>query len=145
MFESDIDQPKSHGRKACGACGSIMILGYEATIGLERICKRKSKETAKAIVYKCAVCNVKTRFPINAAPKSTNRPGAISKTQASSISQTDTHIQLASENLDSAASKTSRKRSKPAKQGGLKALLQKKTQDTASASDFDLMDFMKRA
>jgi len=142
MFESDIDQPKSQGRKACGACGSIMILGYEATIGLERNCKRKGNETAKAIVYKCDVCNVKTRFPINAAPKSTNRPWAISKIKASSMSQTDAHIQLAS---GSAAPKMSRKRSKSAKQGGLKALLQKKTQNTPRASGFDLMDFMKKA
>lgn len=140
FFDNDIVQTNSGRRKTCGACGSIAIVGWEASIDLERKRKKRSKDISKALVYKCEVCNMETRFALDPAPKTTNRPGTSSK----SMSQIKAHNPIESSDTVPGP-KTAKKRSKSAKQGGLKALLQKKKESAATASGFDLMDFMKRA
>jgi RNase P subunit RPR2 len=140
---SESEYPKSHDqrRKACGACGTLMVLGWEATIQMKRHKGRKSRHQSsqpRAMVYRCKTCNMETNFLINPAPKSTTRPGHASQ----KIPPHHPHVILDPGSTISHPL-TNKKRSKSTKQGSLRALLQKNKENTPKSSTLDLMDFMK--
>jgi ribonuclease MRP protein subunit SNM1 len=155
MFDRNIDQSETQRRKVCGACGTIMILGWECTVQLESQKRRRKKgdqskdapNSSKAIVYKCESCSRETRFPIPLpAPRNKMRSqrqmpssgtGAMNLLQAKANSTTSTPL---------STNASSKKRAKARKQGGLGAILAQKKASEASRSGFglDLMDFMKK-
>ncbi|KIN01277.1 hypothetical protein OIDMADRAFT_41876 [Oidiodendron maius Zn] len=127
MFERDIEQSDTQRRNICGACGTIMVLGWEGTMQLEsqrprRRCNSQKAvpKTSKAVVYKCESCSRANSSPVRASPV-VNAP------------------------LSTNAS--SKKRAKARKQSGLEALLAKKKSSEATTTGFglNLMDFMKKA
>jgi len=136
LLENDLNKSDVQRSKACGACGTLLILGWAATMEIKTQRKKPKGKIAsnysRAMVYRCATCNMKTQFPIQSAPKIISRPGVVSKI-ANQEPSTPISLQAS----------THKKRSKSAKQGGLRALLQKKKENNLTSSGFDLMDFMK--
>lgn len=155
MFDRNIDQSETQRRKICGACGTIMILGWEGTVQLESQKQRRKENdkkkdapnARKAIVYKCEACSRKTRFPIPPpVPRNKIRAqrqmpssgtGATNLPQAKASSTTSTPL---------STNASSKKRAKARKQGGLGAILAQRKASEPSRSGFglDLMDFMKK-
>lgn len=133
-LESDMETQKE---KACGACGTIFIVGWEASAKLLRRKRTKDKQPSdgpRELVYTCKTCDRTTSFPLPPPPKVVKRPVAPVPISNPSLPAQPGPV---------VSSSIQKKRSKAAKHGGLKALLQKKKESTASASGFDLMDFMK--
>ncbi|TVY49943.1 hypothetical protein LOCC1_G000472 [Lachnellula occidentalis] len=153
LFDSNLNPPNTQKRKACGACGTIMILGWNGVLEIEQPGRKNKRRQGKvsnpqrAVVYTCNCCGSKTRnsFP---TPPQKYKPGTkssktvpISATASSRTPQTkDTP------SLGQSLNSNSKKRAKSRKQGSLQAILAKqKAAEGASASGFglDLMDFMK--
>ncbi|PSS22528.1 hypothetical protein M430DRAFT_18076 [Amorphotheca resinae ATCC 22711] len=157
MFERELEQSDAQRRRACGACGTIMILGWEATLQMEsRRPRRKNSSQkrdvqtpSKAIVYKCESCSRITRF--NTPPPAPRRKIGSSRTKSSLGTGVPTPSQAKEANPNTgvapSTNSSSRKRAKTRKQSGLEAILARKKASEASTSGFglDLMDFMKKA
>jgi ribonuclease MRP protein subunit SNM1 len=163
MFDNGIEQSESQKRKVCGACGTIMILGWVGKVEVEsqqarwgkNTPRRATRDRARAMVYECESCGRKTRVSIS-SPTSKYKALSISNTKhSSSITQASNTSLLPSSptlpqptsNISSAPSSTSKKRSKARKQGGLKAILaRQRATDSRGSSGFglDLLDFMKK-
>lgn len=142
LFDNDIEKSDAQRRKACGACGTLLVVGWEATLEIKGHTKRKAQYSSTrpgVMVYECGTCYMNTRLPIDPAPKITSRPGITSKT----ISKNPLPFQSSSGIPNPPKPSPHKKRSKSAKQGGLKALLQKKRENDSTSSGFHLMDFMK--
>lgn len=145
MFDNDIELSESHRRKVCGACGTIMILGWDGKLeaGSQRrgargksISGKALTDRARAMVYKCESCGRKTRINISTSPSSVPK-------YKSAISHTNHTLSITE------ASNTSqsggKKRTKSRKQGGLEAILARRKATDSRSSGFDLLDFMKKA
>lgn len=165
MFDNDIEQPESHKEKACGACGTIMILGWGGKLEIDFQSARRRKSTplksatdrARAMVYKCESCGRKTRITISPSPLPRHKSISLSHTKhssgtagasnTSSLSGNPTVQEAKSNNPSTpSASSSSKKRTKARKQGGLEAILaRQKATDSRGPSGFDLLDFMKKA
>ncbi|APA08507.1 hypothetical protein SS1G_02207 [Sclerotinia sclerotiorum 1980 UF-70] len=157
MFEHEIEQPESRKRQSCGACGTIMILGWEGKLEVKSQSsnkKRYHKKPAvasseqKAVIYTCGSCSKKTRHRLGPAPvvsrseMSTIQRGGVSKNgSVPAQSSTTTNI-----TVTPSTNASSKKRAKNRKLGGLGALLAKQKASEASSSGFglDLMDLMKK-
>ncbi|PMD54549.1 uncharacterized protein K444DRAFT_597481 [Hyaloscypha bicolor E] len=127
MSENDLGPSDAHRQDACGACGTIMVLGWAGTMktGPQPSRRRKPRpdgqaiKQTKALIYECKTCHRKTRFPLSEPPPATRYKKA---------------------------SSNSKKRAKARKRGGLEALLTaKKAGPEASGFGLDLMDFMKKS
>lgn len=155
LFDAtDPHKPIKNG-KACGGCGTIMILGWEATMEPSNHRRRKKGKSdgnaprSKSISFKCQSCHRTTRHPIltiqqrhKPTSKSSNLSN-FSTTVSSSTLQSKTHPSAAD---TPSASSNSKKRAKSRKQGGLQALLakQKTSQEASSRFGLNLQDFMAK-
>jgi RNase P subunit RPR2 len=148
IFESGRDRSEAQKRDACGACGTIMIPGWESTIQLPRKQIRKGKNKilqavkTKVAVYICEACGRETSYSLDNPQISRHTPGP----SKSNITQSSATPKAVSAILSSTSS--SRKRAKSRKQGSLEALLaRQKPSDSRSSGGFgfDLMDFMKKS
>lgn len=156
MSDSDLDLTESQKRKTCGACGTIIILGWEGKLEVDSQQPRRGKgrpkreapAPSKAIVYTCDTCSRKTRFPL----ASTSRPARY-KVASSNLKVLPAGKPSATPQMDStsvtktpSSSSNSKKRAKSRKNGGLEAILakQKASQSASSGFGLDLMDFMKK-
>lgn len=158
MFDRNIEQSEAQRRNVCGACGTIMVLGWDATMKMESQRRRRKKKsidqskdvqnTTKAMVYECESCSRVTRFPI-ALPKPRNKIRLQRQTPSVGAGGTIPTQAKANPNPDIPLSTnaSSKKRAKARKQSGLEAILAKKKSSEASSSGFglNLMDFMKKA
>jgi ribonuclease MRP protein subunit SNM1 len=153
LSESNLDPAESHKRGTCGACGTIMILGLEATMEQQRGLKRHGKRRrnvpqSKFIIYQCKCCNKKSQHPIpTSLPRHQPRVTAASKRTSKTVPLLSTKSQLSSNPVaPESSNSSSKKRAKTRKQGGLQALLakQKASQGTSSGFGLDLLDFMKK-
>jgi len=127
----------------CNACGTLMILGWNATMGHEhKLCssttQKPIRKRQRRLIQVCQVCHRETVIAWNAVKG--GQP-------TSSPSTTSKHPVEAPATMNKGAEKTSGKqRAKARKEkSGLQALLNKSKQTSASSSTFklDLMDFMK--
>lgn len=155
MFERDIEQSDTQRRNICGACGTIMVLGWEGTMQLEsqrprRRCNSQKAvpKTSKAVVYKCESCSRVTRFPIPLlTPRNETR--LLLQTPTLEAGEANSSPVRASPvvNAPLSTNASSKKRAKARKQSGLEALLAKKKSSEATTTGFglNLMDFMKKA
>jgi ribonuclease MRP protein subunit SNM1 len=168
MFDNNIEQSESHKRNACGACGTIMILGWDSKLEVESRRARRGKGSSRKIVtdpsramaYTCESCWRKTRFNISTSPASVPKSKTVSLshtkhfsgiTQASNTSLsgycTPTHSKPSNtSNITPSRTSNGKKRTRTRKQGGLEAILgRQKATDSRGSSGFDLLDFMKKA
>ena len=152
IFENNIEQSASQRREVCGACGAIMIIGWEGTLQIESQRSRRDKKgrrngnaatRAKAVVYTCESCGRETRHQLNDTPirhksVSSSSIALLASHQASLITST-------ANTATPSANSSSKKRAKARKQG-LEAILarQKATEAKTSGFGLDLMDFMKK-
>jgi ribonuclease MRP protein subunit SNM1 len=127
----------------CNACGTLMILGWNATMGHEhKLCssttQKPIRKRQRRLIQVCQVCHRETVIAWNAVKG--GQPTL-------SHSTTSKHPVEAPATMNKGAEKTSGKqRAKARKEkSGLQALLNKSKQTSASSSTFklDLMDFMK--
>lgn len=158
MFDHEIEQPDSHKRKSCGACGAIMLLGWEGKLeiktqsskkkrGRKKIAGSFSKE--KAMQHTCGSCNKITKHRLGVPPaglrlkKGAVLDGAVPK-NASLLAQS---MGTADTKGTSSTNASSKKRARNRKLGGFGALLAKQKASESSSSGFglDLMDMMKKA
>ncbi|KAJ5054030.1 uncharacterized protein L3040_000316 [Drepanopeziza brunnea f. sp. 'multigermtubi'] len=148
MFDSKIDLSESQRRDACGACGTIMTLGWEATLEQDTPKRRKGKskpgtdasKAPKTMIYSCGACSKKTRISSGI----TKPPGRHRKAMSNSSSNPVSIVTNTTPQATSTPTPSSKKRQK-SKKGGLAAILAK-NQASQSSSGFglDLMDFMKK-
>ncbi|EKD12215.1 RNAse P Rpr2/Rpp21/SNM1 subunit domain-containing protein [Drepanopeziza brunnea f. sp. 'multigermtubi' MB_m1] len=149
MFDSKIDLSESQRRDACGACGTIMTLGWEATLEQDTPKRRKGKskpgtdasKAPKTMIYSCGACSKKTRISSGI----TKPPGRHRKAMSNSSSNPVSIVTNTTPQATSTPTPSSKKRQK-SKKGGLAAILAK-NQASQSSSGFglDLMDFMKKS
>ena len=165
MFAKGIHLPSSHKRKACSACGTIMILGWNGKLEPQpRTGPRKDKsgkavaDRTKTMVYNCESCGRKTLFNIS-IPSSfiqNHKPvtpshinNTLMPTQSSDTAKSghSNQTQSKSNKITSPSGNLPKKnRTKARNQGGLEAILaRQKAIDSRDSSNFDLLDFMKKA
>ncbi|KAH8601323.1 hypothetical protein B0O99DRAFT_501592 [Bisporella sp. PMI_857] len=157
MFDSGIERSDSQRWTSCGACGVILINGWNSTAKIEsqRAVQRAaathqpSRSKAKEIVYECDSCNKITRINVQPAEaRKRARPSYSALGPVKSSTQA-TQPPTKPEQTPSAtpANSSSKKRAKARKLGGLEALLANKKAFEARQSGFglDLMDFMKKS
>ncbi|TVY82057.1 Uncharacterized protein LSUE1_G005548 [Lachnellula suecica] len=150
LFDSYIDISDAQRRKACVACGTIMIMGWNGTLETQRT-RRKGKrreeasQPAKVMVYKCESCGNKTRHPLPGPPRAIRSKATYSKAVPPS-SSTATSLSKEPPAPTQSPNSSSKKRAKSRKQGSLQAILakQKAQETTGSGFGLDLMDFMKK-
>ncbi|TVY18300.1 Uncharacterized protein LARI1_G004730 [Lachnellula arida] len=153
LFDSNLDPPNTQKRKACGACGTIMILGWNGVLELKQLGRKNKRRQGKvsnpprAVVYKCDCCGSKTRKSLP-TPLQKHKPGTKSSKAVSVADAASSGTLQTKENpgLGQSSNANSKKRAKSRKQSSLQAILAKqKASEGASASGFglDLMDFMK--
>ncbi|KAH6679256.1 hypothetical protein B0J14DRAFT_473362 [Halenospora varia] len=150
LFENTLDPSEEQRRTACGACGTIMILGWEGTLELQRRQGKKGKSDVipRSLVYNCHCCSRKTRHPITiitASPR--GRPKSISSRPE--LSPKVSHLTNTSSQKPSPAansSNTNTKKRAKRKQGGLSAILakQKASQEVRPGFGLDILDFIKK-
>lgn len=66
MFDSSLEQSDARRQEVCGACGTIMVVGWQATVGIRSRQSRRGKDSLtrsseKEIVLNCEVCDRRTR------------------------------------------------------------------------------------
>jgi len=150
LSDSNLDHVEDQKPRACWACGTIMILGWNGTFEDPRASRKSTLRgkalKKKAMVYTCDCCSRKTRFPIPPPPKISRSKSASSKAMPVSASTSSNKPQPVGSPASSQLSNpSSKKRAKSRKQGSLSAILAKqKASQGASGSGFglDLMDFM---
>ncbi|CAL3962441.1 unnamed protein product [Diplocarpon coronariae] len=145
MFETNIEPTELQMMRACGACGTIMILGWGATLEPGRKAKGKQRveaaEPLKTMVYYCGICSRKTRISTR-IPKPPGRHGkSISKSISTLKSSSTLTIPQAT-----TIGKSNKKRSRSKNKGGLAAILARNqaSQVPSSGYGLDLIDFMKK-
>lgn len=149
-FDNELEQSESQRQKACSACGTIMAIGWEASVQVQSQRSRRgkgSKEKAapsKATVYKCESCNRTTRFIIPPAIKRKAMPSNVGSA-AGPTRFTPLHSIPDTAAITASANSSSKKRAKARKKGGLAAILANKKESEAQTSGFALMDFIKPA
>lgn len=151
ISENELGTVRTHTRNSCGSCGTLMVLGWEGTLQVERPRrKRKRNEErntitgSRTMVYECSTCGEKTRESLNPPPKRTTNSQTINLTSRR-LHATPLPEQRSTAAVDSRPDKSStRKRAKAKKPGYLQALLASK-QAPETKSGFDLLDFMKKA
>jgi ribonuclease MRP protein subunit SNM1 len=149
MLDNDIELPESHKRKVCGACGTIMILGWDSKLEVEQrrgrvrgksVSGKAGTDWARAMVYECDSCGRKTRVNISTTPKAVPKQKhplpqtkhTLSVNQASTNCSTSTPSRIS----------TGKKRRK---ESGLEAILaRQKATESRAPLGFDLLDFMKK-
>ncbi|EPE25703.1 hypothetical protein GLAREA_01615 [Glarea lozoyensis ATCC 20868] len=150
---SNLEPTESHRRETCGACGTIMILGLEATMEAQKESRRKlngrrDAPQSKCITFACKCCKKKTRHPIpTSLPRHKPRKTSAHDPESANIPPSSANPKLSSNIVATESPSTSsKKRAKNRKQGGLQALLakQKASQGTSSGFGLDLLDFMKK-
>jgi ribonuclease MRP protein subunit SNM1 len=156
MFENGIEPSESNRREACGACGTIMILGWHGKLEVEysRVLRAKGKratERAKAMGYRCDSCGRQTRIEL---PAPSPRPKASNSSRmklSSSIASNNTPLQPSASTQQTvpgiSASSTGKKRTKAKKSSGLEAVLARQRaaeSNRPSGFGLDLLDFMKK-
>jgi ribonuclease MRP protein subunit SNM1 len=151
MFDGSLELSDSQRQEVCGACGTIMVIGWQSSVRVESRRLRRQRGTytnpaAKEIVLKCELCDRNTRFNVD---QITPRRIVRRVDQAAKIATTRPTLQAESGPGNSnrgSANSNSKKRAK-ARKGGLGALLaNKKATDTRPAGfGLDLMDFMKKS
>ncbi|KAG9245094.1 hypothetical protein BJ878DRAFT_35383 [Calycina marina] len=160
MFDSEIEQTDYRRRQVCGACGTIMTIGWGADVQLtslrakQKQKKRKTKpkiektlpvwtEDSKEMVYTCGSCTRETRISVNSVkmPKK-----SVSRAAFATIATK--HVPSPAQEVATlpgppVASASSRKKAKK-KNGGLEALLANKKASDArnTCRGLDLMSFM---
>jgi len=152
ISENELSTVRAHTRNSCRACGTLMILGWEGTLQVERPRrkrKRNGRNTTKGsrtMVYECSTCGEKTRESLNQSPKRTTNSQAIKSAPRRLLTAPlPEQRSIATVDSDSQPNKSStRKRAKTKKPGYLQALLASK-QALETKSGFDLLDFMKKA
>lgn len=150
IFNASLERPDSHRQEACGSCGNMMIMGWQATLRVQsqRIRRQKGntkRSCPKEIVLNCEVCDRNTRISLNpVAPRYTVRPTKNATQERKRLGEAA--VQPESNSGTVSANSSSKRRAK-ARKGGLGALLaSKKASDTASTGfGLDLMDFMKKS
>jgi hypothetical protein len=131
----------------CNACGTLMVLGWNATVKQGRkLCsnttQRPIRKRQRKLIQVCRICHRDTVTTLDV------EVNAVKGSQPTSgPSTTSKHSEEAPATMNKAAEKTSSKqRAKARKEtSGLQALLNKSKQTSASSSSFklDLMDFLK--
>lgn len=151
MFEHNLEQSESQKRNVCGACGTIMILGWHGTLEVEsqrfrrrnkgRLEQRPRGETTRAMVYTCGSCGRKTKQRLNIPAPVTRR-----KSQLPQAGPLSSMRHPSTPSTAPSANASSKKRAKTRKQGGLEAILAKYKAAESRGSGFglDLMDLMKK-
>ncbi|KAF8864870.1 hypothetical protein BDZ45DRAFT_581661 [Acephala macrosclerotiorum] len=148
IFDSQTDQSEAQKRTACGACGTIMLAGWEGTLESRSERQRASKTEksthrpvqSRVIVYECGTCSRKTRERVKSAPPMKRR------TVASLLSKPADQMDMsASPSINTPSTSSSSKKRAKSRKGGLAAILAQKSTASSSGSGFDLMDFMKKA
>jgi ribonuclease MRP protein subunit SNM1 len=143
MYDNELDPSEAHRRDACGACGTIVILGWKSTMQTESQPSRRRNprpeelvmKQTKALIYKCKTCGRKTRFPLS-------RPSAVTRHKPESSYPKSTRSIPGQSNPEKSNGK---KRVRARKRGGLEALLAaKRTGPETSGFGLGLMDFMKK-
>ncbi|KAK0109720.1 hypothetical protein ONS95_002399 [Cadophora gregata] len=146
MFDSKIELSQEQKTKACGACGTITTLGWEASS--ENDIQRKKRKgrlgsqvtkLPKAMVYSCGICSKKTRIPTG-----TSKPGRRSKVplQSTTISTAPTPQAPSGETSNPPQKAAKRKQRK---KGVLEAILARNhPQPSNTGFGLDLSDFMKK-
>ncbi|RDW66064.1 hypothetical protein BP6252_09699 [Coleophoma cylindrospora] len=150
MFENEVEQPESHRRKVCGACGTVMVLGWAGHLEVETRRSKKKKASqagvakARAMIYTCDSCGRKTRHHFNNPPPPRRNISSQAAQPVASLSSSSTSANQL-EAVPSANAST-KKRAKSRKQGGLGALLakQKASDQLSSGFGLGLMDLMKK-
>ncbi|KAF4637010.1 hypothetical protein G7Y89_g1079 [Cudoniella acicularis] len=147
LFENGLDPSEEQKRRTCGACGTILIIGWEGSMKIQHLQSRqkngkngKNDVPAKAMVYTCDCCGRKTRQPITTSSQRYKIPSRSSKSIISStaLHSTDTHSRSTVPTPESSNS-SSKKRAKNRKHGGLSAILAKQQSlQGATASGFGL-------
>jgi ribonuclease MRP protein subunit SNM1 len=155
LLEQNGTLTEQQKRTSCGACGTIIIMGWEGKMEIEstKAPRRKvTKEAAKtlqqkpkAMVYTCNSCDNITRFPIDSTMKPPRYKGIPKQGPISGIAEPAPVPEVASSSvtLNSAI----KKRTRAKKQTGLGAILakQKAAQPSGNGFGLDLMDFMKKS
>jgi len=158
VFDNDLELSESHRRKVCGACGTIIIMGWEARVEIfprrgrrgKALGEKEAPPRRKDLVYTCESCSRTTRFSIApAASKARPLKSASTSSTKNLIPQlatpgTSTNVITPANPSPNSSSK---RRAKTRKQSGLGAILANKKASEAPKLGFglDLMDFMKRA
>ncbi|KAG4444495.1 hypothetical protein IFR05_000086 [Cadophora sp. M221] len=153
MYDSKIELSESQKKKACGACGTIMILGWEATLQTEVRSKkgkaaRKEREAAgyvRTMVYTCGTCSKKTRFPTSISKPIRRKKAALSSTSTSTAPAPASAPQSQSNDSSTPSKKAPKRKSR--KKGVLDAILARSQAPQATSSGFglDLSDFMRKS
>jgi RNase P subunit RPR2 len=152
MSENELAPSETYKRDACGACGTIAILGWEGAIHTEsqssqqkkiRLNGQPAKQT-KTMIYQCKTCGRKTRLPLGTPSSATRRKPISSEPRLLPTSHSLTTSTPSSS--VSEIKSNSKKRAKARKRGGLEALLAARKPDSAASGfGLDLMDFMKKS
>ena len=151
MTDNTLDTSEAQRLNACGACGTIMIVGWEGTKKMESQPARRGKalrdgqavKQTKALVYLCETCGKKTRFPLSTKSQAYKHELTTSGLRSNITSQSSTKPSPASSAPE--AKSSSKKRAKAKKRGGLEAILAAKKAGDSSGFGLDLMDFMKKS
>jgi ribonuclease MRP protein subunit SNM1 len=154
MFDNNLDPTESQRRKACGACGTIMVSGWQGKVevdsqGARRGKRRPSVQASKkpSVVYTCNSCSRKTRFLLNSSSKPARHKAVPSQLISSSIGKVASTAPITDVNpTTSTANSSSKKRAQSRKKSGLGAILAKQRTSQSAGTGFglDLMDFMKK-
>jgi RNase P subunit RPR2 len=152
MSENELAPSDAYRRDACGACGTIVILGWDGTLQTEPQPSRRRKartdgralRQTKALIYKCQTCGRKTRFPLSNPIQATRHKP---KSSNSSPMATSLPLTKPTPGFSVPEAKSDRKkRAKARKRGSLEALLAaKKAGPEVSGFGLDLMDFMNKS
>ncbi|KAG4423980.1 hypothetical protein IFR04_002822 [Cadophora malorum] len=147
MFDSKLDLSDEQKTKACGACGTIMLLGWEAT--LENDIRRKQgqgdevKEATKqpkAMVYSCGTCSKKTRMSTGIAKAARRNRKVSNHTSIPAASAPQSQASQSSTLSQKPAKRKSRKK------GVLESILARnQPKPTNAGFGLDLSDFMKKS
>lgn len=148
MFDSQIEQSDAQNRTSCGACGTIMLAGWEGTLKSQSARSRPSKAEklsyrpvqSRVIVYECETCGRKTQERVKVSSPIKRHSGP-----ASLFRQADQMGTPANPLTNPPSTSSSSKRRAKSRKGGLAAILAQKNTTSTSKSGFDLMDFMKKA
>lgn len=147
LFDSKIDLTDEQKKKACGACGTIMILGWEATLDNNVHGKRgkgnqekEAKKKPKAMVYSCGTCTKKTRMPTGTSKAARRNRNLLQSTSTPVASAPESQVSRSNTPSQKSAKRKSRKK------GVLESILARsQPQSTNAGFGLDLSDFMKKS
>lgn len=158
MSEHNLN-PSDERQNSCGACGTIMVVGWEGRLDIEYVRTKRKKgkqgdneekrdtiglptpKASKTMSYTCDSCRRTTRFPMDLPTKPARYNPSSRRPQPSKIP-------LEKPSTTSSTTTSNVKKRTKAKKGGLAAILAKqKESQTSSTGGFglDLMDFMKKS